>query len=175
MPLSARVEAQGDGWQVRVENHTDRYLTNLQFAIGDRIFSLGALGAEESKTFPVARGQGRGLQDFMAQQGNGFQQAVMSRQQALGATAKGQIEDRANASVAVSFLSQLGQQTTGPQWNYQSTFIAPPGLDLSPVLDQGGAVLLAWEPDYAPTASIYQFSPRRTHRDTLWRVSLTVQ
>jgi hypothetical protein len=63
----------------------------------------------------------------------------------------------------------------GQPWNYQSTFATPPGLDMSPVLEQGGAVLLAWEPDYSPTPSIYQFTPRRNHRDTLWRVPVTVQ
>ena len=169
MPLTVRAQVQGDGWQVRVENHTDRNLTNLQFVIEDRIFSLGALGPEETKTFPVPRGQGRVLRQFVSEQGNGFQGAVMSRQRALGATASGQIEDRASAAMAVSFLSQLGQQA-----NYQSGFITPPGLELSPVLEQGGAVLLAWAPDYSPTAPIYQFSPRRSHRDTLWRVTLKV-
>ncbi len=167
IPLSVRVQAQGDGWQVRVENHTDRALTNLQFAIEERIFSLGALGAGEAKTFAASRGQGRILREFVSQQGSGFQGAVMSRQRALGTTASGQIDDRANAAMAVSFLSQLRQQA-----NYQSSFITPPGLDLSSVLEEGGAVLLAWAPDYSPTTPIYQFSPRRSHRDTLWRVAV---
>jgi hypothetical protein len=174
LPLAIRAQARGDGWQVRLENHTDRALTNLQFVIEDRIFSLGAVGGEETKTFTVSRGQGTALRQFVADQGNAFQGAVMSRQRALGATASGQIEDRANASMAVSFLSQLGQQTIGQQPYYQNSFVMPPGLDLSPVLEQGGAVLLAWAPDYSPTPSIYQFSPRRSHRDTLWRIAVAV-
>ena len=44
------------------------------------------------------------------------------------------------------------------------------GLDLSAVVERGTAILFAWEEDYSPTKPIYQFSPRRTHRNTLWRV-----
>jgi hypothetical protein len=54
--------------------------------------------------------------------------------------------------------------------NYMSSFLSPPGLDLSAVVERGTAILFAWEEDYSPTKPIYQFSPRRTHRNTLWRV-----
>src|SRR5690349_16207659 len=64
MPLTVRAQAQADGWQLRVENHTDRALTNLQFVIEDRIFSLGNLGALEGKSFPVTRPQGKLLRQF---------------------------------------------------------------------------------------------------------------
>jgi hypothetical protein len=72
--------------------------------------------------------------------------------------------------VAVSFISQLsGSQA------YQNNFVSPPGLDLSPVLDHGGAVLLAWAVDYSPIKPVYQFSPRRLQRDTLWRLALKIE
>ena len=74
------------------------------------------------------------------------------------------------STVAVSFLSQFGQ----PQM-YENSFVAPPGLDLSPLLDHGGAVLLAWAGNYSPIKPIYQFSPRRTQQDTLWRLALKVE
>ena len=61
------------------------------------------------------------------------------------------------------------------QQNYYSKFIGPPGLDMSPVLDHGTAVLFAWAGDYSPVKSIRQFSPKRTHRDTLWRLPVPVK
>ena len=67
--------------------------------------------------------------------------------------------------MAASFLSRL----TGTQDSMRH-FIAPPGLDLSPVAEHGNAVLLAWAADYAPVKPMRQFSPRRSHRNTLWRV-----
>jgi hypothetical protein len=54
-------------------------------------------------------------------------------------------------------------------------FIAPPGLDLSPLLARGNAVLLAWAPDYSPVKPMRQFTPRRSHQNTLWRVAVPVQ
>ena len=45
---------------------------------------------------------------------------------------------------------------------------------MSPVLEHGNAVLLAWAGDYAPVKTIRQFTPKRTHSDTLFRVALPV-
>ena len=42
------------------------------------------------------------------------------------------------------------------------------------MLDQGNAVLLAWESDYSPIKPINQFPTRRSHKDTLWRMSVPV-
>jgi hypothetical protein len=170
VPFTATVRAADAGWEIRLENKTNQQLTNLQLAIGDRLISLGSLAGQETRTQKVQPGEGAGLRMFVSSYGGNFQGAVASRQRALGSTASGQIVDKPNSTVAVSFLSQVGQ----PQM-YQSGFIAPPGLDLSPVLNHGGAVLLAWAGDYSPIKPIYQFSPRRLHRDTLWRLALKVE
>lgn len=170
VPLMATVRSSDNGWEVRLENKTDKPLTNVQLAIGDRLIGLGALAANEARTEKISRGEGSGLRAMVNSYGGNFQTAVSSRQRALGSTASGQIMDKPNATVAVSFLSQLGQAQM-----YQNSFVAPPGLDLSPVLSHGGAVLLAWAADYSPIKPIYQFSPRRLHRDTLWRLALKVE
>jgi hypothetical protein len=44
-------------------------------------------------------------------------------------------------------------------------------MDLSPVMDRGHAVLLAWVEGYSPVKPINKFSPRRTHKDTLLRIT----
>jgi hypothetical protein len=61
------------------------------------------------------------------------------------------------------------------QQNPYGRFTSPPGLDVSPILEQGNAVLFAWAADYAPVKSIRQFTPKRTHSDTLFRVALPVK
>jgi hypothetical protein len=170
VPFAASVRALADGWEVRMENKTAQKLTNLQLAVGSRIIGLGNLAPQESRTQSVSRREGTPLKSFVSGFGGNFQNAVTSRQRALGSTTSGQIADKPNSTVAVSFVSQLGQQQM-----YQSSFVAPPGLDLSPVLDHGEAVLLAWAADYSPIKPIYQFSPRRTQRDTLWRLALKVE
>jgi hypothetical protein len=164
------VHTAGEGWEVQLENKTEQSLSNLYLALDGRIIALGNLARQETRTQSVSRRDGMALKTFVTTFGGNFQTAVSSRQHALGSTASGQIEDKATASVAVSFLSQLaGGQA------YQNTFVAPPGLDLSPVLDHGGAVLLAWAGNYSPIKPIYQFSPRRIQRDTLWRMALKIE
>ena len=98
----------------------------------------------------------------------GIFSAAQSRGQAFGRTKSGHLEDKKNGVVAASFLSQLNRQQ-----GYQS-FSSPPGLDLSPVIDHGQAVLFAWAENYSPVAGMNQFTPRRIHRDTMWRVSVPI-
>ncbi|HYG35335.1 MAG TPA: hypothetical protein VEC99_11150, partial [Clostridia bacterium] len=117
--------------------------------------------------FSVLRTQGVPVRSYVGSYGAGFQDVVVSRQRALGSSASGQINDKARCSIAASFLSQLSAQH-----QHENNFIAPPGLDLSPVLEQGGAVVLAWSSGYSPIKPMYQFSPRRSQRDTLWRVAV---
>jgi hypothetical protein len=69
--------------------------------------------------------------------------------------------------MAASFLSRLGS----PQ-NSMQQFISPPGLDLSAVVEHGNAVLLAWSWDYSPVKPLRQFTPRRSQKNTLWRVAV---
>jgi hypothetical protein len=179
-PVSVSVQPQGSGWQVTIANHTDHKLSNLQLAIEESIYSLGELRDNQTETFTVQRGRGKALRQFVTDVGHGFQAAVNSRQNALGNTQRGFIDDKPNASIAASFLSLLGrssQNVSQPQvyQGYPSTFVSPPGLDLSPVVEAGTAVLFAWAADYSPVKPINQFAPRRTHKNTLWRVSAPVR
>ena len=169
VPLRVTLEPDGAGWKISVDNRTEHPLTHLQLAVGDRLIPLGDVPEFQSKTFTVSRDQGLLIQNFVRDHGSNFQTALSSRRQAFGSIENAQISDLPNASVAASFLSQLGQMQ-----NYVSGFLSPPGLDLSPVLDHGEAVLFAWEDDYSPVKPIYQFSPRRTHRHTLWRVPVQI-
>ena len=169
VPLHLTVRSQGEGCQVRIENRTDRKLTGMQIVFGGQIVSAGDLAAKDSKTVAVTKDQGLILQHFVSTHGQDFREKISSRGSALGKSSHGQIEDKINTSMAASFLSQLSSQQNSEH------FIAPPGLDLSPALEQGQAVLLAWAEDYSPVKPIYQFSPRRSSRDTLWRVAVPIE
>ena len=170
LPLNATVVPSGDGWQVKVENHTDRNLASAQIVIDGYVMGLGDLAANAAKTFTVSRERGTPLKDFVARYGSAFQGAVQSRQRTFGGGGSGQIDDLPNGTMAASFLSQMGGQQ-----NAMRTFITPPGLDLSSVVEHGSAVLLAWAGDYSPVKPLYQSSPRRSHRNTLWRITVPVR
>jgi len=169
-PLLVSVLPDAEGWRVKVDNQTDARLTNLQWVMGGRVVALGDLGARQGKTFPLSRESGILLRSFVNTQGLNFQNVVTYRQRALGAAERGQIADLPSASMAASFLSQLSYQQ-----GYPNSFTCPPGLDLSPTAEQGGAVLLAWAEDFSPVKPIYRFTPRRSQKHTLWRVAVSVK
>ena len=174
-PLKVTVTPQGRQWQVKVENRTDRNLSNARIVIEDYVVPLGEVPTRQSKTFTVSPEQGTRLETFVLQHGAGFEPAVQQRQRTFGGSGSGRLDDLPNGSMAASFLSRL-RLTQQPAYQYsQRQFIAPPGLDLSAVVGRGHAVLLAWAADYAPVKTMRQFTPRRSHQNTLWRVTIPVQ
>jgi hypothetical protein len=170
LPLHVVIEPQGQGWNVTAENRTDRPLREAQLVLGGYVMSLGELPAHQTRTLSVTREHGTLLKDYVWRYGQGFQNAVMSRQRAFGGN-QGRLEDIPNCAIAASFLSQMSRQ----QQNYINNFVAPPGLDLSPAIERGEAIVLAWADDYSPIKPINLFTPRRIHRETLWRVAVEVK
>ncbi len=164
LPLKFSVTEEGSGWTVTVQNQLDRAVTSARLAVAGRIMDLGDLPAGQTKTFKLTKEQGTTLKEFVHRYGSNFQAASTSRQRAFGGSSR--IDDLPDSSMAVSFISALSEE--------QMRFIWSPGLDLSPLLDQGNAVLLAWESDYSPIGPINRFPTRRSHKDTLWRVSVPV-
>src|SRR5262249_28329152 len=152
-----------------------RTLTNAQVVLDGTLFVLGRVPPDKVTQFTLSReqgtpstDQGTPLRDFVWRNGQHFQNAVNSRQRTFGRETPG-VTDLPNGTVAACFLSQLAQQQ-----NYMS-FISPSGLDLSEVVERGSAVLLAWDGGYSPVKPMPQFSPRRSHRDTLWRIAVPIQ
>lgn len=160
LPLKLDVSSDGLNYSVEVQNFLGHSLTNAHLVVANRIMDLGELPAGQKKTFKLAKEQGGSLNDYVHRYGSGFQTAANQRQRAFGASGGGRIDDLSNSSMAISFISRLSEER----------FLTPPGLDLSPLLTQGNAVLLAWEPDYSPIKPINLFPTRRSHKDTLWRI-----
>jgi hypothetical protein len=77
--------------------------------------------------------------------------------------------------MAASFISQIRDPQT-PQQPYNNTsFLAPKGMDLSPLVERGDAVLLAWVADYSLVKPMNRFNARRSRRDTLLRVAVEIK
>jgi hypothetical protein len=169
IPFDVEVTPAGEGWQVKVQNRTGQKVSTAQLAVEDSILTLGELGPRETKTFTVSRTRGSLLKDFVHRFGQSFATAAHQRQGAFGASEAGRLEDLPNSTMAVSFLSRLSGTD-----NYMGRFIAPPGLDLWQAVQHGNAVFLAWEEDFSPIKQMHQFSPKRSHKNTLWRVTVPV-
>ena len=72
VPLSVTVVPQGEQWQVKVENRTERALTNAHVVIEDYIMGLGEVPARETRTFTVSKDKGTPLSDFVLPARRGF-------------------------------------------------------------------------------------------------------
>jgi len=167
--LDLRVQRQGEGYLVAVENRLDRALAHARLVVAARVFDLGELPAGQTKRFTLSPTQGRPLKEFVAAHGGSFLQVTQARQRAFGSSSSAHLTDLPAASQAASFVSQLGRDPGA------FSFIAPPGLDLSAVVERGQALLLAWAGDYAPVPPLNQFKPRRTARHTLFRLATAVE
>lgn len=168
-PLQVTVANAGGELQIKVENRTESPVSSLHFAFGDRLVPLGEIAAKQTRTFTVPPAGGMMLKDYVWQHGAGFQNAVQSRQQAFGQSARSRIDDLPNGAIAASFLGHLPHQEQ--QYN---RFIIASGTDLSPVLANGGGILLGWSANQSPTAPMHRFSPKRFSQNTLWRVAVTL-
>ena len=170
-PLDVTVLPDGNGWRVTVINRLPQAVTNVALVVDGRIFELGGVGAGQTKQSQLGESQGRSLRDYVKANGSSFQGVVQARQQAFGAAGSGRINAVRDGCVAASFLSELGKDQ--PQGAGGFEFLSPPGLDLSSLVERGQAVLLAWSPDFSPAKPMNLFTPRRSHRDTLWRVAVS--
>ncbi len=164
LPLTMTATRQGSGWQVTVENKLDRKLAGARVVLDGRIYNVGELAAEQSKTFALDRAAGQVLGDWARQSSQSFLNAASARRNSFGNNNAG-ITDLASSSMAASFLSQVNESAN--EWQ---TFSSPGDLDLSRYAAPGYGILLAWDADHSLTAALKRFPAKRSHRNTLLRL-----
>jgi hypothetical protein len=168
-PFSATVSAQGRNWQITVENRLNRELKELRLVVQNRVYTLGNLPPNKVSTYTVEQ-NGMLLRDFVFQNAGQFSGAVQGRQSAFGDNASRWLELNSANLAAVSFVSQWANPDQS-----QRNFVCPGGLELSPLIDRGDAVVLAWDPDHAPPGGpLNQFKTTRTQRNTMLRLAVPV-
>lgn len=168
-PLAISVKANAANYDVTVENNLDHKVGPCRLVIENLVLDVGELAPKKSKTVTLAK-SGETLSGFVQRHGGNFQSAVNQRQEVFGHNTA-QIFDIPHSTMAASFVDQL---RPGNNHGYNQ-FLAPSGMDLSPLVDRGYAVLLAWVDDFSPVKPMNKFSPRRSHRDTLLRVATVIK
>ncbi len=170
-PLAARATVQGGVTRVTVENRLARALTSLHLAYQGRIYDLGDLGANQTKSFIVNPNEGMALADFVSATAQRFQMAASARRQVFGRGQAGRLELAPKNLIAASFLRQIATLYGG-----QRGFIYPAGLDLSPLVARGDAVVLAWDAGHSlPSSPFRRFTPPRVSENTLLRLDVPVK
>ncbi len=165
-PLAAALSNRNGTLEIEVENLLNRPLTEARVVHNSVVFELGTLPASEKKTFPLEASAGVPLTQWVLQNGVEFQRAVQSRHATLGDAEMGRLDNAPLTSMVASFCAQL----PGP--DQQRNFIAPPGLDLTRLVQRGDAVLLAWDANQSYTTPVNRFNPPRIQRHSLLRLAV---
>jgi hypothetical protein len=164
LPLTASLTNQDGRPQVIVENLLDRPLTEVRVVLQGTVYETGTISAHEKKAVTFEPGTGVPLQSFVLQHGNGFQSAVQNRRNPLGNGQSGYLENLPLTAMVASFPGKL------PRAEHQRSFVAPPGLDLTPLADRGDVVVLAWDANQGYSNPVNAFQPPRLQRNTLLRL-----
>jgi hypothetical protein len=166
-PLSASVVPQGPNLKVRVRNELDRPLADLRLVMQDRIYPLGEVKAQGTAEFTLDPEKSEALNQFVQQRAGHWQSIVQQRKSVVGGAESGRLNlDSTNVTVA-TFVGQLP-----PPGNNQRLFVYPAGLELSPLVERGQAVLLAWDAGHAPVPSMKRFKTVRSQQNTMYRLAI---
>jgi hypothetical protein len=174
-PLNVTVTREGDQIEFKIQNPLGKKIPQAKLVFDGRMYELGDL--THGKTNAVYRPTGTPLQPTVQTSVNRFVQAVQQRQNQFGAQTSGRIEDVFNSTAIASFLGLATGSTDQSQpWNYTywSRFATSPGFDLSPLIQRGDAVLLAWMPGDTLVPPLNKFSPRYSNKDTVLRLAVPV-
>ncbi len=166
--LSMDAVRNGNKWTLTITNDVDRELKNAQVVFNGRIYEVGALPANKTKTIELSDSSGTPLQQFAQPYIESFRQAVQQRNQSFGGNAA-PVDNVARGAIAASFAGQFNQQNA---WN---NFSPTDGLDLSAMAKDGAAILFAWDDgsdghSFTKPFNEFKVAKNRMHRNTLLRL-----
>lgn len=173
LPLKAVVKQEGANITGNVANLLPRALSDVRVVFNDRIYTVGDVGAGKVKDFSFTSLNGASLQSFVREHAGQFSQVVNQRRTAFGANTARMSLNVPLSSMAACFVDELTVNDKSNRGS-QDRFITPSGFELSRLAKLGAAFVFAWDADNSPTAKMNQFSPRRSHADTLLRLSVRV-
>ena len=153
--------------EVIVENRLDTRLTTARLVVNNEVLELGDIPPRKTQSFKRGAARKMALNAFVSQHGANFVNALNSRGRSFGDNTFARLPDKPNATMAASFAEQMN--SAGANYNNLS---GPPGFDLSPLVQRGDAIFLAFAPDFSPVKPLNKFSPSRNHRNSLFRVSI---
>lgn len=166
-PFVASVSDNGSHYQVDLQNLMDQRLDNVRVVVNQAIFELEPLQPNEKKSVQLDPAKGVAIRTWVQQNGVYFRGAIDRRRNPLGDTSGGQLEDRPLTATVASFISHLNEAGISGR-----NFISPAGMDLTPQVERGDAVVFAWLPNFGFEEKVNRFNPPRYRRDTLLRLSV---
>lgn len=176
-PLNVTVTQRGDSYDVRLENTSGKKIPQARLIIDGRMYDLGDITQGGPRL--IKSQSGTLLNAFVQVNVSRLSNAVQQRQQQFGSSQGERLDDNFIAITAASFLATAVVTADQNQpWNqnqYWSRFVTPPGFDLTPLMQRGDAILLAWLPDETVVPTLNKFNPRYSKKDTVLRVVVPIE
>ncbi len=172
-PFAMEVVKNGSDITVRLENKLKRPADRLWLVVEDRVIEVQRMQAGERRSVNVSKITGQRLEDFVQQNTSNFSMAAERRRDAFGSSQANYLPNPAQHLAAASFFGKL-PTATQQNYNHRGPFMLPQGFELSEGLKRGQVCLLAWAGGHAPIPALNKFDPRRSTRDTLFRVMAPV-
>ena len=174
-PLNVTVTPRGDSYDVRIENPSGKKITQARLIIDGRMYDLGDITQGGPRL--IKSQSGTLLSAFVQVNVTRFNNAVQQRQQQFGSSQGDRLDDNFVAVTAASFLAvaTLSADQNQYQNQYWSRFVSPAGFDLTPLMQRGDAVLLAWMPGETVVPTLNKFEPRYSKKDTVLRVVVPIE
>jgi hypothetical protein len=166
--VSAAITRQGEGWNLRLANQTDR-LMEIRLGVEGRIYELGNLGPRQVLSTNLLSSHGTRVAEFVNSYRSSFQNAAMYRMRHFAGGEQSQAMVTSSAAVACSFLSEADSRQAS------TSFLSLSQLDLTTIIEPGHqAVLFVWDLKGDRLPRLNQFTPARFSEKTLWRQLLPI-
>ena len=165
-PVAAKVSSQRGKIEVEVSNSSNQRLDDVRLVMNGKIYVIGALAPRQARklTFEEAK-DGRPIRELLNTARNEFSNAVQYRRQALGRDIR--VGKTVENLIAASLVARADDAIQNGQH-----FVTPRGMDLGPEIERGEPVLFAWAREGSLATPLHHFTPRRSHREMLMRLSV---
>jgi hypothetical protein len=168
-PLELVVAPTSRGWDYTIRNKGDHTVGPVRLAIGDSFLDIREITAGGTATGALSR-VGSSLSGEIRARASSIQQAMQARRASFNRNPGSTSESPETILLAASFVEELNaMMPQNPQ------FSPVEGLNLSPLLRRGYAVLVAMDSKPVAGPLVPRFDAAMLQRQTLWRLAVPVK
>jgi hypothetical protein len=167
VPVRFNARRVGNAWEIETENLLDRPLREVRVVLDGRIFSLPELPPGTRQTHSLQSKEGMLMREFVRTHGGQFFHAMERRRNVFG---REQRHDLLPSPPTVAMAASFGSELNAIHGGNHRVLIED-WLDLSSRVEEGEAILLAWDAGHPAGSPMHRFNPRRLNRDTLFRIT----
>lgn len=168
--FSVSAEPTANGHKIRVNNLLNRTVGPAVIAVGRRMIRIETIKAGEQVAVDITEsGASKLITTELAGLNQGLAQAVGVRSSSFDTGNAGNRPAMQGAFPAIGFFEELNQNA-----ELHSSFTAPDGINLSPLLRQNQAVVLILDEGPRSGPTVPGFIPEQGKTQTIWRIATRI-